>query len=47
VARYATPSGGWVREHYLVSPADAASAADYRTEICWPIEAGRTEGVPR
>lgn len=36
VARFARPSGEWVRENYLTDPT-TTDPADYRTEICWPI----------
>lgn len=37
VARFAQPSGEWVREVYLTDPSTTSDPADYRTEICWPI----------
>lgn len=37
VARFAQPSGEWVREIYLSDPSTTADQAAYSTEICWPI----------
>lgn len=37
VARFAQPSGDWVREVYLSDPSTTSDPAAYRTGICWPI----------
>lgn len=37
VARNAEPSGERIREWYIVSPLDTDNAAEFRTEIAWPI----------
>ena len=43
VARFAQPSGQWVREVYLTDPTTVDDPADHRTEIAWPITTATTE----
>lgn len=38
VAEHCAASDGHIREHYVVSHADADDSADFRTELLWPIE---------
>ncbi|MDV3220528.1 MerR family transcriptional regulator [Intrasporangium sp.] len=38
VAHHARPTGAPVREIYAVGPTETADPADYRTDICWPVE---------
>lgn len=38
VAAHAEPADLPVRELYLVGPADADDPANFRTEICWPVQ---------
>ncbi|NMD55838.1 MULTISPECIES: MerR family transcriptional regulator [Tsukamurella] len=43
VARNATDARGSIIERYLVDPCAAATPADLRTEIWWPVEAAPTK----
>ncbi|RZU18546.1 DNA-binding transcriptional MerR regulator [Kribbella rubisoli] len=38
VAEYCEVAPGPIRELYHISPGDVPDAADYRTEVCWPIQ---------
>jgi DNA-binding transcriptional MerR regulator len=38
VAEYCEVAPGPIRELYPISPGDVPDAADYRTEVCWPIQ---------
>lgn len=38
VAEHAEPADLPVRELYLVGPGDVEDPADFRTEICWPVQ---------
>ncbi|MGI8723262.1 MAG: MerR family transcriptional regulator [Geodermatophilaceae bacterium] len=43
VAEHAVSADSQVREMYVISPAEAEDPEHYRTEICWPLVAGRTD----
>ncbi|QNE18038.1 MerR family transcriptional regulator [Kribbella qitaiheensis] len=38
VAEYCEVAAGPIRELYLVGPGETQNPADFRTEICWPIQ---------
>ncbi|WP_112243802.1 MerR family transcriptional regulator [Kribbella monticola] len=38
VAEYCEVADGPIRELYLVSPGETNDPADFRTEVCWPIQ---------
>jgi DNA-binding transcriptional MerR regulator len=42
VARHAEHAGERVREWYVIGPLDTDDAAEYRTEISWPIRSATT-----
>jgi len=43
VAEHAISAGLSVREVYVVSPTEAENPELYRTDICWPVVAGRAD----
>jgi len=43
VAEHATSADREVREVYVISPAEAENPDRYRTDICWPLAAGRAD----
>jgi DNA-binding transcriptional MerR regulator len=47
VAAHHQSSDGPMREIYLIGPGSGAEPADYRTDVCWPIETATAPTVSR